>query len=240
MSRSGKHDGLLPTAWIVHRILKRIGGKLRKWHDIRKAREKCSAFPVGINEPGAARWVTAAWARKWGIASGELSDRILAAEYLQSIGRLVSTTLSDNGRWIGGTTNLIHDNELVAQVIFRDPDYDRYGIGTYLIYLAFEFAKKSGLSGFDMGGGLDYKGKYSPEKGQRCEVTICKGYANYQWYRVKMKVGLERILAKRQRGGPASYATIKSAHKLVAERQSENDESLAGDNHHENLPVTAT
>lgn len=35
------------------------------------------------------------------------------------------------------------------------------------------------------------------------------------------------IEAKRQRGRPASYATIKSTHKLVAERQSENDESLA-------------
>jgi DNA replication protein DnaC len=45
--------------------------------------------------------------------------------------------------------------------------------------------------------------------------------------------------AKRQRGRPASYATIKSTHELVAERQSENDESLASDNQHDNLPVTA-
>lgn len=46
--------------------------------------------------------------------------------------------------------------------------------------------------------------------------------------------------AKRQRGRPASYATIKNTHELVAERQSENDESLASDNQHDNLPVTAT
>ncbi|MER9889959.1 IS21-like element helper ATPase IstB [Mesorhizobium sp. M0114] len=45
--------------------------------------------------------------------------------------------------------------------------------------------------------------------------------------------------AKRQRGRPASYATIKNTHELVAERQSENDESLASDNQHDNLPVTA-
>ncbi|MER9058470.1 IS21-like element helper ATPase IstB [Mesorhizobium sp. M0199] len=44
---------------------------------------------------------------------------------------------------------------------------------------------------------------------------------------------------KRQRGRPASYATIKNTHELVAERQSENDESLASDNQHDNLPVTA-
>ena len=46
--------------------------------------------------------------------------------------------------------------------------------------------------------------------------------------------------AKRQRGRPASYATIKNTHELVAERQSETDETLASDNHHDNLPVTAT
>ncbi len=45
--------------------------------------------------------------------------------------------------------------------------------------------------------------------------------------------------AKRQRGRPASYATINNTHELVAERQSENDESLASDNQHDNLPVTA-
>ncbi|MER9275483.1 IS21-like element helper ATPase IstB [Mesorhizobium sp. M0306] len=47
------------------------------------------------------------------------------------------------------------------------------------------------------------------------------------------------IEAKRQRGRPASYATIKNTHELVAERQSENGETLASDNQHDNLPVTA-
>ncbi|MER9243802.1 IS21-like element helper ATPase IstB [Mesorhizobium sp. M0633] len=46
--------------------------------------------------------------------------------------------------------------------------------------------------------------------------------------------------AKRQRGRPASYATIKHTHELVAERQSETDDPLGSDNHSDNLPVTAT
>jgi DNA replication protein DnaC len=46
--------------------------------------------------------------------------------------------------------------------------------------------------------------------------------------------------AKRQRGRPASYATIKNTHELVAERQSETDDPLASDNHPDNLTVTAT
>jgi DNA replication protein DnaC len=46
--------------------------------------------------------------------------------------------------------------------------------------------------------------------------------------------------AKRQRSRPASYATIKNTHELVAERQSETDDPLASDNHPDNLTVTAT
>lgn len=46
--------------------------------------------------------------------------------------------------------------------------------------------------------------------------------------------------AKRQRGRPASYATIKNTHELVAQRQSETDETLASDNQHDNVTTTAT
>jgi DNA replication protein DnaC len=45
---------------------------------------------------------------------------------------------------------------------------------------------------------------------------------------------------KRQRGRPASYATIINTQELVAERQSETGEALASDNHHDNFQPTAT
>ena len=45
--------------------------------------------------------------------------------------------------------------------------------------------------------------------------------------------------AKRQRGRPASYATIKTANETVAERQSETDSALVSDNLRDNLPTTA-
>ncbi|MBP2449502.1 DNA replication protein DnaC [Rhizobium leguminosarum] len=46
--------------------------------------------------------------------------------------------------------------------------------------------------------------------------------------------------AKRQRGRPASFATIKSSSQFVAERQSEHDETLASDNQHDTFVPTAT
>lgn len=45
---------------------------------------------------------------------------------------------------------------------------------------------------------------------------------------------------KRQRGRPASFATIRTSALAVAERQSENDEELVSDNQRDNLSPTAT
>ena len=45
---------------------------------------------------------------------------------------------------------------------------------------------------------------------------------------------------KRQRGRPASFATIRTSTLSVAERQSENDEELVSDNQRDNLIPTAT
>jgi len=45
---------------------------------------------------------------------------------------------------------------------------------------------------------------------------------------------------KRQRGRPASFATIRTSAQAVAERQSENEEELVSDNQRDNLISTAT
>lgn len=45
---------------------------------------------------------------------------------------------------------------------------------------------------------------------------------------------------KRSRGRPASYATIKNTSQTVAERQSDPDQTLASDNHDDNISDTAT
>jgi DNA replication protein DnaC len=46
--------------------------------------------------------------------------------------------------------------------------------------------------------------------------------------------------AKRQRGRPAAFATIKSTPQIVAERQSEPDHDLASDNQDDTIPIAAT
>lgn len=60
----------------------------------------------------------------------------------------------------------------------------------------------------------------------------------------EMNVGSYRrrsaMEAKRQRGRPASFAIIKGTSQLVAERQSDHDQTLASDNQHETFIPTAT
>lgn len=45
---------------------------------------------------------------------------------------------------------------------------------------------------------------------------------------------------KRQRGRPASFATIKGNDQFVAERQLENDQTLVSDNQRDTFTPTAT
>jgi hypothetical protein len=48
------------------------------------------------------------------------------------------------------------------------------------------------------------------------------------------------IAAKRSRGRPAAFATIKNTPQLDAQRQSDQSENLATDNQDDNLPDAAT
>jgi len=162
--------------------------KTGRWDAIRKSRRKCSDFSVGINQPGAARLIVKEWGKTWGIDGAEIADRIAAAEYMEATGRLVSILLSDGDRRIGGATCLIHENELVAQVYFRDHEYDRFDIGTYLIYLTFEMVGRLNLRGIDLGGGHAYKQRFAPVKGVKHEMRICSNIMRYQFGRAMRKL----------------------------------------------------
>lgn len=144
---------------------------------IRNMRNRCKAFTVEIDHPGAAAWVIQNWSVKW---SGEgtdadkvaLRDRIEIAEELERRGRHVTISMFDNGRMVGGSSNFIHQGELVAGVIYHEPEYRAQGLGVRLIDLAFELGKERGLRTFDLGGKADYKKKWAPEDGTRSSVVV--------------------------------------------------------------------
>jgi len=151
---------------------------------VKRMRNRCTAFTVATNHPGAAAWVIRNWRRKW---SGEgddncdadLLDRITTAEALEKIGRHVTISLFDGDRIVGGTTTFIHKSELVAGVMHWEPEYRAQGPGVRLIDLAFQFGVEQGLKAIDIGGKADYKKKWAPEDGTRSRVVVAPLHVQY-------------------------------------------------------------
>ena len=123
---------------------------------IRRVRNRCRDLTLETNSPGSAEWTIRNWEAKWrrdpAIADAGLSDRLLAAKYLESRGQYYTLQLSDKGTPIGGATIMVHHKVLVAGVLYRDPNYDHYGVGDRLIDLSFSFAAANGFETFDIGG----------------------------------------------------------------------------------------
>jgi CelD/BcsL family acetyltransferase involved in cellulose biosynthesis len=126
-----------------------------------------------INPPGAKEWVIKSWGNEWNIHPDEINDRLLAAEYLEKKGYHHTLVLKNNIGWVVGYTFLIHNNEAVWQVGWRNKDYETYAVGTRLMDISFEWAAKNGWSKIDLGGDHDYKLRWAPIDGEKHQFIIC-------------------------------------------------------------------
>ena len=103
----------------------------------------------------------------------DLADRLVVSEYLEKRGLYQTLSLVDADEPVAGLTFLIHRNAAVAQVNYRDPRYDRYGVMTRLMDLSFYWAKERGFETIDLGGSFDYKEKWAPQSGEKWEFDVC-------------------------------------------------------------------
>ena len=154
---------------------------------IRGKRNRCQKLTLKINAPGAAEWTIRNWEIKWReqptIINPELFDRIAAAQYLENLGFHFTISLFDKDKIVGGATLTKHQNDLVAGVIYREPEYEWHGVGVRLIDLSISFAHENGFDGIDLGGGHEYKRHWAPMAGQHWLFNICPGYI-YQGRRI--------------------------------------------------------
>jgi hypothetical protein len=166
----------------VHRMrcsedFERYWRETGQYKAVRNSRNRCRTFSLTVNSPGSAAWVIANWDRKWSDnparGSLSLSDRIVAAEYLEKLKRHFSFMLLDGDTPVGGCTVTAHRNDLVAGVIHREPSYGSHGVGVRLIDLTFSFAADAGYQTMDIGGGHDYKKKWAPQSGRHWQLHIC-------------------------------------------------------------------
>ena len=147
------------------------------WNTVRRCRKRCSDFTLVVNAPGSAEWTIANWEAHWRtdptVVDPSVSDRIVAAKYLENQGRHYSFWLLDQQRPVAGHTFIRHHNDLVWQVTYRDPSYDWHGAGTRLMDLAFSWAALAGFQTIDMGGQHEYKIRWAPEEGERWWFSVC-------------------------------------------------------------------
>jgi hypothetical protein len=150
--------------------------------NIRNMRNRCKDFELAVNSPGSAEWTLRNAAEKWrdnpattsrAIDDWAVSDWIVAAKYLENLGRHYTLTLLDQGTPIGGSTMFVHRNDAVGGLIYRKPGYERYGIGVRLLDLCTSFAAESGFETFDLGGVADYKQNWAPQEGELFLFNLC-------------------------------------------------------------------
>jgi hypothetical protein len=144
---------------------------------IRRIRNRCKDLTLFFNKPGYAEWTIRNWEAKWRqmgvMPDPSLADRILAANYLEASKRYYTFTLFDGEIPAGAATMMAHRNDLVAGVLYYEPQYRKLGIGNRLIDIFFSFGVENGFETIDIGGGHEYKKNWAPQSGQRWWFHIC-------------------------------------------------------------------
>jgi hypothetical protein len=143
---------------------------------ILRARKKCAAFQVVVNHPGANEWAINGAGRKWappGLAwIPGMRDKLTAARYWEPRQRLISVSLLDGERIAASANGFALGRELVGLTNYREPEYDRLGVGHRVFDALLWCARERGFEKLDFGGGHEYKSGYAPEDGARWQLTF--------------------------------------------------------------------
>jgi GNAT superfamily N-acetyltransferase len=148
--------------------------------NVRKVRKRCRDFALEVDRKGFAEWTLRNWEERWrpkGLAEMlDLEDRLLALKDLEDRGLYHTLALLDQDKPAASATVIVHQNEVVGQYNYRDPEYDWHGAMTRLIESVFFWAKERGFARVDIGGVQDYKSRWAPEDGERWEFRVCPDY----------------------------------------------------------------
>ena len=155
-------------------------GYWRKSHymeTVRDARKRTEAMTFEVDGPGSAALTIANWTEKWQDHPDQqtiiASDLAVAAEYCEQRNQWHSFLLLDGDVPVAGMTGPVHGNHLVLTVSFRDPRYDRRGVGVRILDLIVQWAVAQGLAKVELGGWYGYKAKWAPQDGERWDFRIC-------------------------------------------------------------------
>jgi hypothetical protein len=171
-------------------------------NDVKRMRKRCEPFRVVVDFPGGMEWVTRKWEEKWrspsDLPAADLDDRLLVARYLEERRAHHSVIVLDGDRPIAGNTYIVHNHELVWLYTYREPEYDRFGLGHRLLDFSIDWATQLGYRKIDLGGGHEhFKSKWGPKDGAKWEIRICPEL-DYRAKQLRRGIGRVKSAAKRR------------------------------------------
>ena len=153
-----------------------LNKKKHKRH-ITRAEKKCGHMRVVFNDKAHIAWVVQTWRETWAHSSANevsaATDRLrfwnsLNTEPTRNNELCVQVCMLFEGETpVAGTVNTVMGDVITGQCIATNPDYRKYGAGTYLDYASLERFAADGYRYFDLGGGGGYKELWGPVGGER-------------------------------------------------------------------------
>ena len=147
-------------------------------NSIRKARRKCKDFQVVVDGAEDIAWGVTAWRDMWADDPDDevcaYHDRLRFWEALRASpdesgdGFKVHTlSVREGDRIAAAVIFLSRGDTLYWQCTSRDFDYNKFGVGTYALDQAVQWAKEQGFAVVDLAGGGGFKADWAPVGGQR-------------------------------------------------------------------------
>lgn len=146
----------------------------------RRRTERLGHVALEVDRDGAAAWTIERWHDKWASdPAGETAateDILAAARHLARHRRYHAFRLLVDGAPVAGVNTVVHERTLIMTQSYRDPAYDRAGIGVHLDERIFRWAAASPYETVDLGCGGTYKPRWAEEAGDRVTVAVAPAH----------------------------------------------------------------
>ncbi|MEO8539474.1 MAG: GNAT family N-acetyltransferase [bacterium] len=152
--------------------------KTERWKTVIQARRRSANFELVRDDLDSALWINEKWHERW--SRGDIStvvetwqDRETFIRWGLETGAVRCWALRDGRRWIGGVTGIVKAGGLDFATVYRDREYDWYGIGNLLFAETMLWAHSAGLQRATLGAAFEYKRWWAQPDGKHWKFSVC-------------------------------------------------------------------
>ncbi len=148
------------------------------WKTIRQSLRRGAGLELVTNDGDGCEWTINRWRDRFsrvnpGGTVTKWADRAVVARWsLANDWQMRSWHLRDGSRWVGGLTGFVLGERLVFGTIYRDPEYDWFGVGHRLFYEALVWGRREGIPMASLGTTFPYKRRWAPGCGSQWSYVV--------------------------------------------------------------------